>query len=62
MKRAKNNRVYIYFVNSGIFGTYGFIAPELVRMETHTRMMDVWGVGTLIYFMLYGDKPHLDEA
>ncbi|KAK3810413.1 MAG: kinase-like domain-containing protein [Linnemannia elongata] len=46
----------------GIFGTYGFIAPELARMEDHTPNMDVWGVGALIYFMLYGDIPRLDEA
>ncbi|OAQ27060.1 kinase-like protein, partial [Linnemannia elongata AG-77] len=39
---------------TGIFGTYGFISPELARKEIHTRMMDVWGVGALIYFMLYG--------
>ncbi|KAF9117924.1 hypothetical protein BGW39_001647 [Mortierella sp. 14UC] len=46
---------------SGVYGTKGFIAPELERKEAHSPAMDVWGVGALLYFMLYGDEPHFDE-
>lgn len=43
------------------FGSCEFVAAELARNENQTPNMDVWGVGALIYIMLYGDKLHLDE-
>jgi len=41
----------------GCLGSAGFIAPEIIRGETHTPAMDIYGLGVLLFVMLVGRKP-----
>ena len=41
----------------GCLGSAGFIAPEIIKGETHTPAMDVYGLGVLLFVMLVGRKP-----
>ena len=45
-----------------ICGTHKYLAPELVRCDRgeqagYTKAVDVWGIGILLYIMLFGYNP-----
>ncbi|KAG0278144.1 Serine/threonine-protein kinase dclk1 [Linnemannia exigua] len=46
---------------NGIWGTDGFIAPEVVAMREHSRAMDIWSIGALFFIMLFGAAPKLTK-
>lgn len=35
----------------------GFVAPEVVRGKPHSKSMDVYSLGVLLFTMLVGKKP-----
>ncbi|KAF9907806.1 signal transducing kinase of the PAK [Linnemannia zychae] len=45
----------------GIWGTKDYIAPEVLIKRPHTPSMDIWSVGALLYFMLFGQEPSLKK-
>ncbi|KAG0195087.1 hypothetical protein BGX33_004313, partial [Mortierella sp. NVP41] len=47
---------------TGVWGTPGYIAPEMADMVPHTPKMDVWSVGAILFFMLFGEDPNLDKV
>lgn len=42
-------------------GTVGYTAPEVVRDETYSMKVDMWGIGCVLYTMLCGFPPFYDE-
>lgn len=42
---------------SGLCGTMGYIAPEIIKQEPYTIAVDIWSVGIILYEMLSGIKP-----
>ena len=50
-----------------VCGTHHYLAPELVRcdrgdQETYDQSIDVWGVGLIMFIMLFGYNPFLRES
>ena len=50
-----------------VCGTHKYLAPDVVRCERgeafgYTKSIDVWGVGILLYIMLYGFNPFERET
>ena len=42
-------------------GTVGYTAPEIVKDKDHTRSVDIWAMGCILYTMLCGFPPFYDE-
>lgn len=38
-------------------GQEEWIAPEVLTGQPYNEMIDLWGVGCILYFMLTGQKP-----
>jgi serine/threonine protein kinase len=45
-----------------IFGTPNYMSPEQIRGESQSAKTDIFGVGVLVYEMLYGSVPHQTES
>ena len=39
------------------YGTYGFVAPEVLKGELYDKSVDVWGLGVVMFVMLCGHGP-----
>ncbi|XP_013406605.1 kalirin isoform X3 [Lingula anatina] len=50
-----------YYVHQ-LVGSPEFAAPELVKGIPVGLLTDIWGVGVIIYVMLSGVSPYLDES
>lgn len=48
-------------VVKSVVGTPNYIAPEVLRRNQHTVMVDWWSYGVMIYEMITGEIPFLDE-
>jgi hypothetical protein len=42
---------------TGLTGTSGYMAPELLQQQSYGKPVDMWGVGIVIYEMLMGYQP-----
>lgn len=38
-------------------GTTSYMAPEIFEKKTYDAKVDVWAVGVLMFFMLFGEYP-----
>ncbi|KAF9084282.1 hypothetical protein BGX29_002628, partial [Mortierella sp. GBA35] len=47
---------------TGVWGTPGYIAPEVADMAPHAPKMDVWSIGAILFFMLFGEDPTLGRV
>lgn len=36
-------------------------APEVLKGESYTEKVDLWGVGLTLYYILSGENPFLDN-
>jgi protein kinase X len=43
-------------------GTPDYLAPEIIQSKGHSRGVDWWALGILIYEMLAGYPPFFDET
>ena len=39
------------------YGTYGFVAPEILRGLPYDKSVDVWSLGVIAYMLLAGEGP-----
>lgn len=51
-KKIVNNQLSYSFV-----GTPDYVAPEMIAMSGHGRMLDWWLLGIIVYEMLIGITP-----
>jgi len=56
--RLEGNCQYVH----QIVGSPEFCAPELISSQVVTLAADVWSIGVLVYVMLSGVSPFLDES
>lgn len=45
-----------------ILGTADYIAPEVLKCEEHTRMLDFWSLGVIMYEFMTGSLPFNDDS
>ena len=43
--------------NNGVMGTFGFIAPEIIKGEDYDSKVDLWSLGVIIFIALGGYYP-----
>jgi serine/threonine protein kinase len=44
-----------------VVGTPNYIAPEVLKKDNHTEMIDWWSYGVIIYEMISGNLPFFDD-
>lgn len=37
------------------------MSPEMIAREGHNKMVDIYGLGALLYEMLFGFPPHYSQ-
>lgn len=42
---------------SSICGTYEYMSPEIVSTRKHSKKLDIWCLGVMLYEMLHGETP-----
>lgn len=42
---------------NSLCGTFEYMSPEIIRLESHDHKNDVWALGILFYEMLHGNPP-----
>lgn len=47
---------------TSVVGTPNYIAPEILRKNKHTHMIDWWSFGVILYEMISGTLPFLDRT
>jgi serine/threonine protein kinase len=47
---------------STMCGTLDFLAPEICQRKQYDRNVDLWAVGILLFEMLYGSPPFVEEG
>ncbi|KAL8441610.1 hypothetical protein Emag_007011 [Eimeria magna] len=40
-----------------LVGTYGYLAPEVLRSGNYSRASDMWSVGVILYILMTGSPP-----
>jgi calcium/calmodulin-dependent protein kinase I len=45
----------------GKYGSFGFIAPEILMGKPYSKSVDIWSLGIIIYLLLVGYHPFYDE-
>lgn len=43
-------------------GTPQYLAPELIKKEGYTKMVDWWGLGVLLYEIVVGNPPYESQS
>lgn len=43
------------------FGTLSFVAPEVLIRQPYNKMIDIWSLGVILYYMLSSTLPFDDE-
>ncbi|KAF9123359.1 Cell cycle serine/threonine-protein kinase cdc5/MSD2 [Mortierella sp. 14UC] len=46
---------------TGLVGSVGFVAPEVVKREEHTTGMDLFSLGIILYMMFNCKKPRITD-
>lgn len=42
-------------------GTYEYMAPEIVKQQQYTEKVDNWALGVLLYELVHGKSPFIDQ-
>lgn len=45
-----------------VCGTYEYMAPEIVKEEAYDEKVDIWSLGVLLYELLHGKSPYIDNT
>lgn len=45
-----------------VIGTADYMAPEVIRAQTHTYLIDIWSLGIISYELLTGGLPFNDTS
>ena len=44
------------------FGTFGYVAPEVLSQEPYDKAVDIWGLGVVAYILLTGRSPFQENS
>jgi len=49
------------FLKASMSGTPAYCAPERLQNDSESKAVDMWSVGCILYFMLYGRPPFYSQ-
>lgn len=61
MSELRDDNGAVKLRSNSFVGTIEYMSPEVVSGECQTSALDLWGLGILVYELLYGRPPFLTE-
>jgi serine/threonine protein kinase len=58
---SKEGMEYIDFMTKSFWGSYAYLAPEMIKKEGHSMDMDWYLLGVVLYEMLEGYPPYYSD-
>ena len=61
-EREDQESTFLHHRKGTFVGTHEYISPEVLNSEDVSPLIDIWGLGIIIYEMLHGHTPFIGET